>query len=160
VTEMLTQEKIEEFVAAWYVALDLHVPVQECLSFASDGVQMVFPEKTLHSINDLAAWYAGGTYSDGEAAPGVINIFFDEAHNVVSVEPLNDLSDEAVSLKVVVAWQASLFVAPEAKSRRVALDATQHWTIQRSDKNQYGMVITSYNAMAEPFVYAPGFARL
>ena len=42
----------------------------------------------------------------------------------------------------------------------LSLDAIQKWTVRKSDKNAYGMVVTSYNAMAKPFVYAPGFARL
>jgi hypothetical protein len=53
-----------------------------------------------------------------------------------------------------------MFVPPAAKSKRVSLDAIQKWTVRTSDKNAYGMVVTSYNAMAKPFVYAPGFARL
>jgi hypothetical protein len=160
VAQNLSLEKINEFVAAWYLALDQHAPAEQCTVLAAEDVQMVFPEKTLHGINDLKAWYAGGTYSDGEEAPGVINIFFDENHNVVSVEPKSELSADSIDLRVVVAWQASWFIPPAAKSTRVSMDAIQDWTIKRSDKNEYGLVITSYNAMAEPFVYAPGFARL
>jgi hypothetical protein len=63
-------------------------------------------------------------------------------------------------LRVVVAWQASLFNPPAAKSKRVSLDATQDWTVRASNKNAYGLEVTSYNAMAEPFQYSPGFARL
>jgi hypothetical protein len=40
------------------------------------------------------------------------------------------------------------------------MDATQTWTVRRSSKNAYGLVISGYNATAEPFKYAPGFARL
>ena len=47
---------------------------------------MIFPEATLPGVNDFKCWYSGGTYSNGTEAPGVINIFFDENHNVVSVE--------------------------------------------------------------------------
>jgi hypothetical protein len=42
----------------------------------------------------------------------------------------------------------------------VSLDATQKWIVRKSDKNAYGLEVTSYNAMAAPFAYAPGFARL
>ena len=90
----------------------------------------------------------------------MINIFFDENHNVVSVEPVSDLAGDEVKLRVVVAWQASWFNPPAAKSTRTSMDATQDWAVRASDKNAYGLVITSYNAMAEPFKYAPGFARL
>jgi len=32
--------------------------------------------------------------------------------------------------------------------------------VRRSTRNPYGLEITSYNAVAEPFVYAPGFSQL
>lgn len=154
----LTEAQIHEFVLAWYLALDQHVPAEECGSLVADDVEMIFPEKTLHGKSDFLAWYGGGTYSDGEKAPGVINIFFDENHNVVSVA--SKISGDSAELDVVVAWQASWFVPPGAKSKRVSLDATQKWTVRRSGKNAYGLEVSSYNAMAAPFNYAPGFARL
>ena len=156
---MITEEQINKFVAAWYVALDQHAPLEECAKLVSeDSLEMIFPEKTLHGSSDFLAWCAGGTYSDGTTAPGVFNIFFDENHNVVSVDA-KITGDEAV-LDVVVAWQASWFIPPAAKSKRVSLDAIQRWVVRASDKNIYGLEVTSYNAMAKPFVYAPGFARL
>jgi hypothetical protein len=158
VSNTITQEQIQKFMDAWFLALDQHVPVAECAKFVAEDVEMIFPEKTLHGISDFKAWYAGGTYSDGEQAPGVINIFFDENHNLVSTE--SDIEGDQAKLRIVVAWQASLFVAPEPKSRRVSLDATQDWTLKPSEQNPYGLVITSYNAMAKPFAYAPGFVRL
>lgn len=154
----INQEQIQAFATAWYLALDQHAPIEECLKLVSDDVEMIFPEATLHGSSDFAAWCVGGTYSNGEKAPGVFNIFFDENHNVVSVE--SKISGDQAEVDVVVAWQASWFIPPAAKSKRVSLDAIQKWTVRRSDKNAYGMVVTSYNAMAKPFVYAPGFARL
>lgn len=152
-------DEIKKFVAAWYKALDQHVSPEECAKLvADDNLEMVFPEKTLHGINDFLAWYAGGTYSDGTSAPGVINIFFDENHNVANVEAQID-GDRAV-LEVVVAWQASWFEPPAAKSKRTSLDATQRWIVRPSKKNEYGLEVISYNAMAKPFQYTPGFARL
>jgi hypothetical protein len=154
-----TKENINQFAAAWYLALDNHAPSEELCRLLSDDVQMVFPEKTLPGIADFRAWYAGGRYSDGEEAPGVINIFFDENHNVVSVD-VTSSSGNQVEVKVVVAWQASWFVKPSTKAKRTSLDATQTWTLARSDKNGYGLAISRYNAVAAPFEYAPGFARL
>jgi hypothetical protein len=61
---------------------------------------------------------------------------------------------------VVVAWQASWFEKPATKAKRTSLDATQAWTLKPSTKNKFGIAISSYNAVAEPFAYAPGFARL
>jgi hypothetical protein len=155
----ISLDEIKKFVAAWYRALDQHVAPAECAQLVSDkNLEMVFPEKTLHGVSDFLAWYAGGTYSDGTQAPGVINIFFDENHNVVSVDA--QISGDQATLDVVVAWQASWFEAPAAKSKRVSLDATQRWVVRASSKNAYGLEVTSYNAMSKPFQYAPGFARL
>lgn len=155
----ITTEQVTAFATAWYQALDFHVPTEEILKLVADeNVQMIFPEKTLHGVGDFIAWYAGGTYSDGEQAPGVINIFFDENHYLVSVEA--KVGPDGVEATVVVGWQASVFVPPAAKSKRVSADFTQAWTLRRSDKNPYGLVIESYNAVAAPPVFAPGFARL
>lgn len=155
----LNETQIRNFVEAWYLALDQHVPSEEVAKLAAEeDLKMIFPEKTLVGLGDFLAWYAGGTYSDGEQAPGVINIFFDENHNVVSVE--SKINGDTAELDVVVAWQASMFIPPAAKSKRVSLDAIQKWTVRASNRNAYGLEVTSYNAMAKPFVYTPGFARL
>jgi hypothetical protein len=159
VEQAITAQQVEAFAAAWYQALDFHVPTEEILKLVADeNVQMIFPEKTLHGVGDFIAWYSGGTYSDGEQAPGVINIFFDENHNIVSVEPA--IGPDGAEVQVVVAWQASWFVPPAAKSKRVSADFAQAWTLRRSNKNPYGLVIESYNAVASPPSFAPGFARL
>jgi hypothetical protein len=157
--EAFDLDNIKKFATAWYLALDNHAPSEELMRLLSDDVQMVFPEKTLPGISDFRAWYAGGRYSDGTDTPGVINIFFDENHNVASLD-VTALSSDQAEVKVVVAWQASWFEKPATKSKRTSLDATQTWTVKRSDKNGYGLAITRYNAVAEPFKYAPGFARL
>ncbi len=159
-SSQITQEQISSFVQAWFLALDQHAPAAEIAKMAADDVEMIFPEKSLHGLGDLLAWYAGGTYSDGEPAPGVINIFFNENHTVVQTKPTSDLGGNQVDLRVVVAWQASWFTPPAAKSRRTSMDATQDWTLTLSNKNCHGLVISRYNAMAKPFQYTPGFARL
>ena len=167
-----------KYSVAWKLALVLVWPAVTCLTgcqvevagqtlpspyYLTDDVQMIFPEKTLTGgASDFKAWYAGGKYVDGESAPGVINIFFDENHNVVSVElaPGASRSGDTINVNVVVAWQASWFVPPATKAKRTSLDATQAWVIKKSNKNKFGIVISSYNAMSAPFAYAPGFARL
>jgi hypothetical protein len=160
-TDPFHQDNVKSFAAAWYQALDVHAPTDDLARLLVDeGLQMIFPEKTLIGMGDFQAWYAGGSYADGEKAPGVINIFFDEVHVVKSVD-IERRGDELV-VDVVVGWQASWFTPPAAKSTRTAMDATQRWTLRRcaDGKNPFGLEITSYNAMAKPFVYAPGFATL
>ncbi len=157
-----SDENLTAFAAAWYRALDIHAPTEDLRALlAPDDLQMIFPEKTLHGLGDFDAWYAGGSYGDGTTAPGVINLFFDENHTVLSVVVAERNENEAV-VDVMVGWQASWFVAPEAKSRRTSMNATQRWTIRKgpAGRNPFGVVITAYNATVKDFEYAPGFARL
>ena len=155
----ITEEQIRMFAAVWFLALDVHAPTEECMKFLADSeLKMIFPEKTLYGISDFKAWYAGGTYSDGTRAPGVINIYFDEAHNLQSVQP--QISADQATVRVVVGWQASWIEPPAARSKRLSMEFTQQWVLRRSDRNTYGLEILQYVATAEPFKYAPGFAQL
>ena len=155
----ITEEEVKRFAAAWFVALDVHAPNDECVRFLADeGLEMIFPEQTLQGVSDFLAWYSGGTYSDGTSAPGVVNIFFDENHVLQSAQP--KISGEKAEVRVVVEWQASWIEPPAPKSKRTSLEATQEWSLRRSDKNTYGLEIVRYVAIDEPFKYAPGFAQL
>jgi hypothetical protein len=149
--DLFSEENIKAFVAAWYLTLDIHAPVGECLKLLADeGLEMVFPEKTMRTAAEFQDWYTA-----------VTNFFFDENHNVASVDI--DVSGDKATLGVVVAWQASWFVPPAAKSKRTSMDATQKWIVQKTkspDKNAFGLEIVYYNATVVPFQYAPGFARL
>ena len=147
-TDPFTEENIKRFAAAWYLALDQHVPIEECYKLLADkGLNMQFPDGDIRDLGGFKTWY-----------DRVTNIFFDENHNVQSVEI--NVSGDRAEVDVVVGWQASWFEPPAAKSKRTSMDATQRWTLQRSSKNAYGLEIVTYNATAEPFKYAPGFARL
>ena len=147
-TSRLNKENIADFVAAWYVALDVHAPIEECSRFlAAEGLRMVFPDGDITDLASFKTWY-----------DRVTNIFFDENHNVHSVDAVVKGNEAAVD--VVVGWQASWFVPPAAKSRRVSLDATQKWVVRPSTRNAWGLEISYNTATAEPFKYAPGFARL
>jgi hypothetical protein len=155
----ITEEQIRTFAAAWFLALDIHAPAEECVKFLADSeLRMIFPEKTLYGLSDFKAWYAGGTYSDGTSAPGVTNIYFDEAHNLQSVQP--QISADQANVRIVVGWQASWIEPPAARSKRLSMEFTQQWVVRRSDKNSYGLEILQYVATAEPFKSAPGFAHL
>ena len=144
----LTEENIRRFAIAWYVALDVQAPFEECARFLADqGLNMQFPDGDIKDSASFKKWY-----------DRVTNIFFDENHNVQSVAA--KISGEEAVVDIVVGWQESWFEAPAAKSKRTSMDATQRWTVRRSSKNAYGLEIVTYNATVEPFKYAPGFARL
>jgi len=144
----LTEGQIREFVAAWYRALDFHVPIEEGWTFLADReLHMQFPDGDIRDFATFKKWY-----------DRVTNIFFDENHNVQSVKAR--IGGDQADLLVVVGWQASWWEPPAAKSKRVSMDATQGWTVRRSSKNRHGLEIVTYNATVEPFKYAPGFATL
>jgi hypothetical protein len=144
----ITEAQIETFVAAWYRALDFHVPLEEISSLlADDGLSMQFPDGDISDLASFKTWY-----------DRVTNLFFDENHYVQSVAA--QISGDTAVLDIVVGWQASWWQPPAAKSKRTAMDATQRWTVRRSTRNVHGLEIASYNATVEPFKYAPGFARL
>jgi hypothetical protein len=144
----LTQEQIKGFVAAWYLALDQHAPVETCYAMLADrDLDVQFPDGNIHDMPSFKTWY-----------DRVTNLFFDENHVVQTVDA--DIKGDVAELIVVVGWQASWWEPPSAKSKRVSLDATQQWTVRRSAKNAHGLEIVVYNATYKPFDYAPGFARL
>lgn len=144
----LTEAEIKTFVAAWYQALDFHVPFDQAWTMLADeGLNVQFPDGDIRDKASFKKWY-----------DRVTNLFFDENHYVQSVQAKID-GDTAV-LDIVVGWQASWWEPPSAKSKRTSMDATQRWTVRRSSKNAYGIEIVNYNATVEPFKYAPGFSRL
>ena len=144
----ITIEQARLFAVGWFLALDEHVPIERACSFlADDGLNMQFPDGDIRDYSSFKRWY-----------DRVTHLFFDEIHTVHSVN--GTFSSERAELRVVVGWQASWFEPPAARSKRTSMDATQDWTVRRSTKNAYGLEIVTYNATAEPFAYAPGFARL
>jgi hypothetical protein len=144
----LTLPEIKKLVDAWYLALDQHAPIQVCYDLLADkGLHVTFPDGDITDQASFKKWY-----------DRVTNLFFDENHNVQSVDA--KINGDEATLDVVVGWQASWWEPPAAKSKRVSMDATQRWTVRRSSKNAYGVEIVTYNATVEPFKYAPGFARL
>jgi hypothetical protein len=144
----ITLDQIKRFVAAWYLALDQHAPIEGCYAMLADeGLNVQFPDGDIHDMPSFKKWY-----------DRVTNLFFDENHVVQTVDA--DIRGDEAELIVVVGWQASWWEPPAAKSKRVSMDATQKWTVRRSAKNAHGLEIVVYNATYKPFDYAPGFARL
>lgn len=144
----LTLDEIKKFAAAWYQALDFHVPIEEAYKLLTDeGLNIQFPDGDITDFDSFKTWY-----------DRVTNLFFDENHYVKSVEA--KINGDEAEVDIIVGWQASWWEAPDAKSKRVSMDATQKWTVRRSTKNAYGLEIVAYNATVAPFKYAPGFASL
>jgi hypothetical protein len=145
--DVFAADNLKKFAIAWYNGLDIHAPGGDLHRFlASEGLEMAFPEKTMRSYDDFDEWL-----------DAIYRTFFDENHNVHSVE-VTSQADTQADLNVVVAWQASWFTPPDAKSKRTSMNAIQRWTVQASDKNSYGLEILKY--AVDRFDYAPGWAEL
>jgi hypothetical protein len=111
--------EVKELVFKWYRKLDVHANIEDVLPMLiSDGLEMRFPEGTLKSIEGFKGWY-----------DTVTNKFFDEVHTLSLVDAVID-GDEA-SVKVVVNWQAKVWLPPEAKSKWLGFDAYQTWIVKR-----------------------------
>ena len=144
----MTMDQVKQFAAAWFLALDQHVPIAQAYSLLADNdLHMEFPDGDIRDFNTFKQWY-----------DRVTNLFFDENHTVQTVE--GTINGDRAEVRVVVGWQASWFEAPAAKSKRTSMNATQDWVVRRSTKNALGLEIVGYNAQAAPFTYAPGFAQL
>ncbi len=84
VTDVLSEQNIKNFAAAWYNALDIHAPVENCLEFLADDVEMNFPpDPPFTGYEGFRKWYVDI----------IIKTFFDESHNVVSVDIANATDD-------------------------------------------------------------------
>lgn len=118
---MLTEKSINDLAVDWYKKLDVHVPMVEILpSLADAELEMVFPETTVYGHAGFEGWYQR-----------VIRIFFDEVHTVKSVVPV--INGDTATVKVVVQWEASVWNAPEAFSKRIKCDAFQTWEVKYSN---------------------------
>src|SRR5437870_4883916 len=76
VSNPITLDDIKKFAAAWYLALDQHVPIEESYKFLTDaGLNMQFPDGDIRNFDSFKQWY-----------DRVTSLFFDENHTVQSVE--------------------------------------------------------------------------
>lgn len=139
----LTKEAIKDFAVEWYKLLDVHAPQVDFLPLlANEELEMVFPEATVKGHAGFEGWFQR-----------VIRIFFDEVHLVKEVT--SEIEGNKANVKVVVQWEASVWNAPEAYSKRIKLDAFQTWEMKLSD----GMpVITKY--IVDEIKYHEGSATL
>jgi len=145
-TKPLTEQEIKAFAIAWYDALDIHAPVEECYRMLADNdLNMEFPEGAIRDLAGFRKLYDQWT-----------NLYFDENHNIQSVT--STINGTEAECEVMVGWQASWFPAPAPKSKRTSLNAVQHWKVRRSSKNPYSVEMVEYRVIR--FEYAPGFAQL
>ncbi len=126
-----SEAQIRGLVYEWYRKLDVHAPVEELLGSLSEDLEMVLPETTLHGLEAFRAWYEGGSNTLG--LPGVINIFFDEKHELkrldVTIAATGDAAQWRAELTLVVRWEARRWKPPAAASQYLGFDAWQRWLL-------------------------------
>ena len=118
----LDELEVRQLVTKWYKDLDVHAPLVDLLPKVSDqGLEMRFPEATLHSVAEFEGWYEG-----------VIRIFFDEVHALRELEITIPEGGKRADIKLVVYWEASRWNPPAPHSERLLIDAYQTWVVERS----------------------------
>jgi spermidine synthase len=143
-TETPHAQRIAEFVADWYRALDEHAALADVQEYlVADGLSMTFPEATLTTSEAFAGWYDAVTHR-----------FFDEAHEVTSV--VSTVSAGTAEVRVVVNWQARIWDPPAPTSQWLGFDAYQTWRIVQDDTGK--LKIASYRV--DELKPMPGSAQL
>lgn len=129
-TTPLTEASVKKLVDDWYVALDVHAPVEDLVAMvAKDGLEMYWPEGPTFGVDEFKGWYDRVTHT-----------FFDEIHTMKTLD-IAMRGDEA-DVKLVVNWQARVWNPPDAKSKWLGMDARQTWVVRRTDDG--AVVIQKY----------------
>src|SRR5579884_3089451 len=83
--DALSDTAIRDFAVAWFRALDIHAPAEDFHPLlAEEGLELVFPERTMKSHADFDEWL-----------DGIYHTFFDETHNLHEATPTGRRAAEA-----------------------------------------------------------------
>jgi hypothetical protein len=134
----LTETEVRQFVAQWFHALDVHVPLETFLSMiAEDNIEFRFPEVTAKDIPAVTEWYNKVTHA-----------FFDEVHT--TKELAITIEGERATVNIVTDWQESNWNAPDPKSERHEFLAGQTWHLKRSAKTGQPVVVDYFVNTFDP----------
>jgi hypothetical protein len=120
-TTQLSEAAVKKLVDDWYLALDVHAPVEQLVPMvASSGLEMYWPEGPTFGVDEFKGWY-----------DRVTTTFFDEVHTMkdLVITPRGEEAD----VKLVVNWQARVWNPPDAKSKWLGMDARQTWIVRSED---------------------------
>jgi hypothetical protein len=121
----LTIVEVRDLVAEFYRKVDIHAPAGEFISIlAEDGLKMALAHGEISNFDDFKAWY-----------DPLIESFFDGIHKIYDVELLSTSNTEAKA-KVVLVWDAKVWIPPAARSDRISILTYTTWTVRRSPKTQ------------------------
>ena len=120
-TTQLSEAAVKKLVDDWYLALDVHAPVETLVPMvASNGLEMYWPEGPTFGVDEFKGWY-----------DRVTKTFFDEVHTMkdLVITPRGEEAD----VKLVVNWQARVWNPPDAKSKWLGMDARQTWVVRSEE---------------------------
>jgi hypothetical protein len=128
----LTIRSVSALVSQWYFLLDVHAAQEELRALlSSDHLEMRFPEATLTTLDQFAKWY-----------DGVTHVFFDEVHDLQTVDIRLAGDNLTADITIVVRWLARRWKAPASKSEWLGFNAAQRWKVTLSSSSR--PVITQY----------------
>lgn len=119
-------DTIRAFVQEWFRLLSTHQPVDLLLAhLADEGLEMVFPERTLRGHDDFRDWYAavGAAYQDQDHV-------LERFHGHVD--------GDRTSVQLTVLWTAT----QKSDNAKLAFRADQEWLISTADTGR--PVIVTY----------------
>jgi hypothetical protein len=106
---------VGRFVRNWFDLLSRHAPVAQVLPLVIDnGLEMVFPERTLRGHDDFVHWYAGVGAS-----------YTDQDHVVEDMRSVGN--GDSVDVDLTVVWRAE----KAADGSRLAFRVDQSWRLTR-----------------------------
>ena len=155
----ITEAQIKEFAAAWYQALDQHVPsADNCRAAGRRRAGDDLPGEDAPRHGGFPGLVRRRRLFRWRQGPGVINIFFDENHNVASVAA--KIAGDRAEVDVVVAWQASWFRAAAAKASEPPWTPPNGGCCASQPRITSGLRSSATTRWPSRLESAPGFARL
>ena len=140
------EARVRAFATDWFHKLDNHAPPDDYETLLDgDHLEMRMPEGTFRGFSGFRQWYER-----------VLGLFFDEVHTIKQVVVASGGAAD-LEVKVVVHWEASTWTPPNAKSRRIKMDAYQTWVLTLSPVTG-SYVIKTYTV--DDLKYDPDSARL
>jgi hypothetical protein len=128
----LTEAEVRQLVHDMYLGFDVHAANDVMLSYLADeGLEMCFPEATLHGHAEFTTWYHG-----------IVHTFFDEVHTLDKLEIQFNDDQTMATVQLLGEWHASRWRAPLPKSERLMMRPDQTWTIVRSSQTGKAVILT------------------
>jgi hypothetical protein len=116
----LTEAMVRNVILTWYSSTNEHRPVEDFETMLSDDVRMSYPNQPEPIVGRAAfrKWYAG-----------VLNVYFDETHELESCHiRIDENRAEAI---VIVRWEARSWPVGAARSKYEATLTRQRFEFER-----------------------------